>query len=77
MVPQWLIMMAIAIAINIASYLLMPKPKAPRPDAVKDLEEPTAEAGRPLPVLFGTKEMRAPNILHFGDKSTRQYEIKV
>lgn len=77
MVADWVVMLVVALAVNVASYLLMPKPKAARPDAVKDLEEPTAEAGRPLPVLFGTSEMRAPNILHFGDKSTRQYEIKV
>ncbi len=77
MVADWVVMLAISLALNVASYILAPKPKAARPDAVKDLEEPTAEAGRPIPVIFGTLELRSPNVLWYGDKSSRQYEIKV
>lgn len=77
MVADWVVMLAISLALNVASYILAPKPKSARPDAVKDLEEPTAEAGRPIPVIFGTLELRSPNVLWVGDKSTRQYEIKV
>lgn len=77
MVADWVIMLAISLAINVASYILAPKPKGARPDSVQELEEPTAEAGRPIPVLFGTVELKSPNVLWFGDKSTRRYEIKV
>lgn len=76
MVADWVIMLAIALAVNVASYVLMPKPKAPKPGAVEQADDPTAEAGKPMPVLFGTVEMRENNILWFGDKTTRTYEVK-
>jgi predicted phage tail protein len=62
--------LAISIAISIIAYLIMPKPKAPKPEAAKDLENPTAEAGKPIPVLFGTMTIKGINVLWFGDKST-------
>lgn len=77
MVADWVVMLAIAVVTNVASYILAPKPKASRPDSVQELEDPTAEAGRPIPVIFGTVEVRSPNVLWYGDKSTRTYEIKI
>lgn len=77
MVADWVIMFVVAIAVNIVSYMLAPKPKQPRPDAVRDLEGPTAEAGRPLPIPFGRVTIKGLNVLHYGDKSTNTYEIEV
>jgi hypothetical protein len=56
--------------------LLKPKVKKNKPDAVKDLESPTADRSRPIPVPFGTMTIKSPNVLHFGDKSRRTYKTK-
>jgi len=68
--------LGISLAISIISYLIMPKPKAPKPEAAKDLEDPTAEAGRPIPVVFGTITVKGLNVLWFGDKGKRTYKVK-
>lgn len=72
----WWIVLAISIALQIAAYILMPKPKAPKPEAAQDLQSPTAEAGRPIPVPFGTLTVKGTNILWFGDKTIRTYKMK-
>lgn len=71
-----LIQIAIAIVINIVAYVLMPKPKGPKPEAVAQMENPTAEAGKPIPVIFGTVLVKEVNILWSGDKSTNTYKVK-
>ena len=63
----------VAVAISI---LLMPKPKTGKPDETKDLENPVAEAGKPLPVVFGTILVKGLNVLHFGDKSFNKRKVK-
>ncbi|AGH31472.1 hypothetical protein LOKG_00036 [Loktanella phage pCB2051-A] len=50
-------------------YMLMPKPKAEKPKTVDDLNDPTAEAGRPIPVIFGSMDIKGLNVIYFGDKS--------
>jgi hypothetical protein len=75
MVASWLIAL-ISIAIQIIAYIIMPKPKPPKPEAAQDLKNPTAEAGRPIPVVFGTLTVKGVNILWFGDKSIRTYKTK-
>lgn len=55
--------------------LLLPKKKTPKPDAVKDLENPTADAGRPIPVVFGTITVRGLNVLHYSDKASKKEKI--
>lgn len=72
----FLIPLLIGLVLNIVSYLLMPKPKQPKPDEVKDLENPTAEAGRPVPVIFGTLRIKALNVIWFGEKSTVMREVE-
>ncbi len=57
--------------------LLLPKVKKRKPESARDLEDPTAEAGRPIPVVFGTITVKGVNVLHFGDKSLRTYKVKV
>ena len=69
------VLLGVTIGLAVISYLLMPKPKAPKPDAVKDLEDPTAEAGRPVPVPFGTITIKGLNLLWYGDKSKRTYKV--
>lgn len=72
---SYLIMMAIAVVINIVAYMLMPKPKGPKPDAVRDLEAPTADHGRPIPVVFGTITIKGLNVLWYGDTGSKVYEV--
>jgi len=71
----WLIVVAAVVSVGV-SLLLAPKIKTPKPDAVKDLEDPTAEAGRPIPVVFGTMTVKGLNLLWYGEKSKRTSKVK-
>jgi hypothetical protein len=71
----WLAQLLIGLAISIVAYLIMPKPKQPKPPEVQDLEGPTAEAGRPVPVVFGTIRVKGLNLLWYGNISKRIYEV--
>lgn len=73
----WFAAALVALAVNVVVYLITPKPKQPKPQAAKDLENPTAEAGREIPVIFGTITIMSPNFLWYGDKSVRTYKVKV
>ncbi len=70
------ISLAVALVINVIAYLLMPKPRTNSNPQSQDLREPTAEAGKPVPVLFGEMTIQSPNVLYYGDISKRQYEVK-
>lgn len=65
----------IAAALMVVAYLIMPKPKQQRTE-VKDLDDPVAEAGKPLPVLFGTMTIKGLNVLWFGEKSYVRKKVK-
>lgn len=71
----WLVALLISVAMNIISYLIAPKPKTSKPDAAKEMDDPVAEAGMEVPVIFGTLTKKQPNILWFGDKTMRTYKI--
>lgn len=66
----WFVQLLIGIALNIVAYLIMPKPKQDQPNEIKDLEDPTADAGRPLPVVFGSLMVKGLNVLDFTEKQT-------
>lgn len=72
----FLIQLVIAIAVAVIAYALMPKPKAAKPPAAQDFESPTADAGRPVPVVFGTVTVKGMNILYYGDVQTVEYDYK-
>ena len=72
----WFIPLLIGLALNVVAYLLMPKPKQAKPEAAKDMESPTAEAGREIPVVFGEMTIKSPNCLWFGDKAMHTYQVK-
>lgn len=77
MALPWLVMLAISAAVSVVSYLLMPKAKTPRPEASKQSEAPTADAGKPIPVVFGTIRVKELNCLGWYDQSMNSYEVKV
>ena len=49
------------------SVALAPKPPEPKPAALSDVEAPTAEEGRPIPVVFGAVLLRGANVVWYGD----------
>jgi hypothetical protein len=53
----------------------MPRAKTPKPEMAKDLDDPTAEAGKPIPVVFGTITVKGLNVLWFGEKRSRTYKV--
>ena len=72
----WLVALVVAVAVSAVAQLLVPRPKQPRPEAAKDLEDPTAEAGRPIPKAWGTITISGLNVLWYGDKSSNTYQVK-
>lgn len=64
----FLVNIVVGVALQVIGYLLMPKPKAEKPIATSDLDEPTSEAGRPIPILFGSMRVTAPNLIGAWDK---------
>lgn len=68
-------MLLISIALSLLAYMLMPKPKSPTPAPAQDMESPTADAGRPMPVVFGQCTVKGVNILGYWDKKTRTYQV--
>jgi len=70
---------AFVIVMAVLSYALRPKPKipnyaAPKPPGIEELQFPTAEAGRAIPVVFGTRWVKAPNVCWYGDLKTDPIE---
>lgn len=66
----------IAAIVNVAAQLLMPRPRQGRPDSMTEaMENPTADAGKPVPVIFGDFEVRSPNVIGFYDKKMDTYDV--
>ena len=57
------------------AYLIMPQPKREKPPEVQDMDNPTADAGRPIPVVFGTVTVKGLNVVWYGDKNIRNTEV--
>jgi hypothetical protein len=55
----------------------MPKTKSRTADMARDLEMPTAEAGRPVPVVFGNGTLKSPNTLSYSNSSMKTIEVSV
>lgn len=72
----FLIPLLISLAVSAVSYLIMPKPKAPKPPAVTQADSPTSEAGKPIPVVFGDITVTETNVLGYMDSTYREYEVK-
>jgi len=59
----------IGLLLSALSYALTPRPKVEKPQAASldDFSLPTAEEGRPIPVVFGTVLITGPNVVWAGD----------
>ena len=55
----------------VRSYMLS-KPSLPdvEPAGLDELTVPTAQAGREIPVVFGTRDIQSPNVVWYGDLRT-------
>jgi hypothetical protein len=70
---------AIWLVTAVLAYALRPKPvyKVPTPATIDDFEAPTAEEGREIPVLFGSREVTGPNVVWYGDLGVEPITEKI
>jgi hypothetical protein len=59
----YIVVMIVAAILAVA---LAPKPQVPKPASLSDFDVPTAEQGRPIPVVFGTITITGPNVIWYG-----------
>lgn len=71
----WWFVIVLIVAI-VAAYAISPKAPEPVPPTLKDIQAPTAEQGRPIPVVFGTYVVRSPNIVWYGDLAYKEVRSK-
>jgi uncharacterized membrane protein len=72
---MWVQIVLVIVAL-IISYVMMPKPKVPRPSALEDFNVPTAEDGREVAMVFGTVWIDDPNVVWYGDLRTTPIKVK-
>ncbi len=65
--------LAVFVLSIIAARVLAPKPASQVPGDISD-HVPTAEAGKEIPVLFGTRIIGQPNVVWWGDLKTQKIE---
>lgn len=68
-----------AMVFTVVAELLRPKQKmeGPSPSSLDDLNFPTADENRPIPVIFGTCKVGGPNVTWYGDLKTRKIKESV
>lgn len=65
-------MVAVMVAISYGIAALTAKgPKSYDSEPSKDLDAPIAEEGAPVGVLFGTRRIKGPNVVWYGDLKTQ------
>lgn len=72
----WIAAVVFVVAL-VLSYTMQPKPENAKPVGLGDFNVPTAEVGREIPVLFGRRELKAPNVVWYGDLSSQAVKKKV
>lgn len=61
---------AVFIAALVVASAMGPKPQAARAAGLEEVQVPTAEEGREIAVLFGTRVIQGPNVVWYGDLET-------
>jgi hypothetical protein len=59
------------VAISYGIALLTQKDMSSKMSPSDDVQAPTAEEGRSISVLFGTKRVKGPNVVWYGDIKTQ------
>lgn len=57
-------------------YVSIPKPRNQSRPGIGDITVPTADSTRDLSVIFGTVDIKAPNIPWYGDLRTEAIRVK-
>lgn len=65
----WQFFVGVALSL-LATFVLRPKPQTQPPAGLNEVNVPTAEDGREIPVLFGCRWVRGPNVVWYGDLNT-------
>ncbi len=63
--------LAVFVISLVVARALAPKPQTPAPGDISS-QMPTADAGKEIPVLFGTRIMAQPNVVWWGDLMTKK-----
>lgn len=63
------------LAVLFLAIALVPKPQNKTP-SVEDLEIPTAKEGDVVPVIFGTRDIKTPNVVWYGDIKTIPIKVE-
>ena len=59
----------VSVILNVVAYAIMPKPQRDDPEPADEVEFPSIDEGKPIPVIFGTMEI-SPFIAWYGDFDT-------
>lgn len=59
----------------IAAVTMKPKQRH-KPPEVGKVDTPTAKESSPIPVVFGTRTLKSPNVVWFGDVSSKAIKSK-
>lgn len=62
---MWWFLVGLLVSFVVA-YSMTPKPQTSPPAGLGDFQVPTADDGREIPVLFGTRDMNGPNVVWYG-----------
>jgi hypothetical protein len=64
---QFVYYLVVMVVAALVSQALAPKPPEPKPASLSDIDVPTAEEGRPIPVVFGSVLLRGAYVVGDGD----------
>ena len=73
---QFIYYLVVLVVSSLISAALAPKPPAPKPASLSDVDVPTAEEGRPIPVVFGAVLLRGANVVWYGDLEAQPIKKK-
>jgi hypothetical protein len=61
---------ALFVGALVISFALQPKIQTQKPAGLSEITAPIAEEGVEIPVLFGTRDLKGPNVVWYGDLKT-------
>lgn len=59
----------VVLVVIVIAIALSAKPPGQKPPSLSEIDVPTAEEGKPIPVVFGTYVVQSPNIVWYGNLS--------
>lgn len=71
----WQFFVGVALAL-LSTFALRPKAQTQPPAGIGEVKAPTAEDGREIPVLFGCRYVRGPNVVWYGNLRTDPIKSK-